>query len=122
MKIAAAAQLVGVEAHVRHWEDMRVLNPTRTPSGHRDYDTNTIDHARMVRIAQRVGFSLTEIREFAQLTADQRQAAVATRREAIHQHIDFLQRTDGFLQHLISCTHPVIAECPGCSGYLEAVT
>lgn len=123
MKIAEAAELVGVETHVlRHWEDVGVLRPGRTASGHRDYDANTVDQARMIRVAQRAGFTLAEIRELASLGSDGRRTAVDARRLEVRRQIAFLRRTDAFLEHLTQCVHPVIAECEGCSGYLDAVS
>ncbi|MGY2062412.1 helix-turn-helix domain-containing protein, partial [Nocardia gipuzkoensis] len=47
-RIGDAAAELGIEAHVlRHWESVGLLTPPRTPSGHRSYDRQTLDQARM---------------------------------------------------------------------------
>ena len=121
MKIAEAAHLVGVEPHVlRHWEDVGVIAPERSTSGHRDYDANTVDHARIVRIAQRVGFTLHEIRELGEADLEGRRKGLVARRRAIREQIGLLESADRFLEHLAGCTHPVVSECPGCSDFLNA--
>ena len=76
---------------LRHWEDVGVIVPARTASGHRDYDANAIDHARIVRIAQRVGFSLHEINELSQGNLADRRLRIEERRRAIRHQIQLLE-------------------------------
>ncbi|MBU3064600.1 MerR family transcriptional regulator [Nocardia sp. NEAU-G5] len=121
MKIGDAAAVLGIEAHVlRHWESMGVLVPGRTPSGHRSYDGQTLDQARVIRTLQRTGLSLEQIRELGVSTRDERVARVAARRAEVRERIALLQATDRFLDHLAACRHPVIAECPQCAEFVAA--
>lgn len=70
MKIADAAARAGVAPHVlRHWEDVGVLRPARSPAGHRVYDETLVALARLVLVCQRAGFSLSEIAELHAPTA-----------------------------------------------------
>lgn len=121
MRIGAAATAIGVPSHVlRHWEDVGVLVPDRNGGGHRTYDDELLARARLVLLCQRAGLSLAEIRRM--LAGDQRRRAdlLAAQREQIAVRIAALQRTDGFLAHVLSCTHPVVTECPECAGFAEA--
>lgn len=121
MRIGDAAARLGIDAHVlRHWEDVGVLVPRRLPSGHRDYDDDLLDQARLVRIGQSVGWSLREMQEFATASHDDRLAAIDRRRAAIRARMTMLAAADEFLGHAASCTHPVISECPECSAFVAA--
>ena len=49
---------------IRYYEEIGVLpNPSRAPSGYREYDPEVIDRLRFIRASQSVGFTLGEIRE-----------------------------------------------------------
>lgn len=65
MKIGELAQLSGVTTKaLRYYESIGVLaEPGRTTSGYRDYDESFIDRLTFIRSAQRLGFSLDEVRE-----------------------------------------------------------
>ena len=117
--IGDAARAVGVEAHVlRHWEDVGVLRPERSPAGHRRYPRDSLDTARLILRAQRTGLSLAEIRTV--LAADDvtRRAVVAERLDALREQIVEATATVAFLEHTLSCSHPVIGACPECSAYV----
>ena len=50
MRIGDAAARLGIEPHVlRYWEEAGVLVPRRLRSGHRDYDEDSLGHARLIR-------------------------------------------------------------------------
>ncbi|SRR6266568_8911554 len=121
MRIGDAAAILGIEAHVlRHWESVGLLVPGRSPAGHRSYDAQLLDTARVIRRLQRTGLSLDQIRELGVSACDGRLAAVAARRGELHDRIALLRAADRFLEHLTACTHPVIAECPECSDFVSA--
>lgn len=118
-KIGDAAATLGIAAHVlRHWESVGLLAPPRSPSGHRVYDDQTLDRARLIRTLQRTGLSLSQIRLLAVGEHDDRIALIDTRRAEIRDRVALLRDTDRFLAHILTCRHPVIAECPDCSDFI----
>ncbi|MGW0246430.1 MerR family transcriptional regulator [Nocardia goodfellowii] len=118
MRIGDAAALLGIEAHVlRHWETVGLLVPRRSPSGHRAYDEQTIAQARMIRVLQRAGLSLEQIRQLAVGARPDRLALIETKRAQVREHIALLRATDRFLAHLSACRHRVISDCPECAAF-----
>ncbi|MRH90542.1 MerR family transcriptional regulator [Nocardia sp. SYP-A9097] len=121
MRIGDAAAALGIEAHVlRHWESVGLLNPPRSPSGHRSYDPNTLDVARIIRLLQRTGLSLHQIRQLGLAGCDDRRGLINDKRAEIQRQVELLRTTDRFLEHLTECSHPVIADCPDCSEFTRA--
>jgi len=119
MRIGDAAARLGIESHVlRHWEEVGVLVPRRLRSGHRDYDEDSLDHARLIRVAQAAGMSLAEIREFATADRDQRRTAITSHQDRLRRQMTLLQAMDGFLTHVGDCVHPVLSKCPECSAFV----
>lgn len=118
VSVGTAAAVIGVEAHVlRHWEDVGVLVPRRTASGHRRYDDELLTRARLVRLCQRAGLSLADIRK---LTAADRRARIdmiTATVERINVDVSSLQRAQRFLCHVLTCVHPMVSECPECAGF-----
>ncbi|MDN5727837.1 MAG: MerR family transcriptional regulator [Propionibacteriales bacterium] len=116
--IGEAAEAVGVDAHVlRHWEDVRVLNPARASSGHRRYSDNDLDEARLVRRAQRTGLTLPEIRILLTGTRSAREQVVVDRIDKLGSLIDRAHDTIDFLEHTRECRHRLVATCPQCHRY-----
>ncbi|MCU1643806.1 MAG: hypothetical protein JWN03_4081 [Nocardia sp.] len=121
MKIGDAAAALGIEAHVlRHWESVGLLQPSRSPSGHRSYDENDLDVARLILKLQRTGLSLGQIRQLGLGEYDGRLALIADKRSEIQEQIVLLRATDRFLEHLTECRHRVVAECAECSDFTRA--
>ncbi|MEV5649888.1 MerR family transcriptional regulator [Nocardia sp. NPDC052254] len=119
LKIGDAAAAVGVEPHVlRHWESVGLLYPARSGSGHRAYDSKTLDQARLIRAMQRTGLSLSRIRELGLSRHEQRLALLADERARLRRRIELYEATDRFLAHIAECKHSIIAECPGCSAFV----
>ncbi|MFF3571924.1 MerR family transcriptional regulator [Nocardia jiangxiensis] len=118
LRIGDAAAILGIEAHVlRHWESVGLLHPPRTPSGHRTYNQQTLDIARLIRILQRTGLSLEQIRDLGANSSATRITLIETRRAEIRARMALLEATDSFLAHLTTCSHPLIADCPECSKF-----
>ncbi|MBF6327030.1 MerR family transcriptional regulator [Nocardia transvalensis] len=118
MKIGDAAAALGIEAHVlRHWESVGLLTPPRSTSGHRVYDEQTLNQARLVRTLQRAGMSLPQIRRLAAGDRDERMALIDAKRAEVRDQLALLRAMDRFLGHIVTCTHPVIAECPECVSF-----
>lgn len=118
MRIGDAAAALGIEAHVlRHWESVGLLIARRSPSGHRSYDEQLLDQARLIRILQRAGLSLDQIRQLDVGAHAERRALIEAERIEVRERIALLRATDRFLEHLGDCRHRVIAECPQCSRF-----
>lgn len=121
--IGTAAQQLGLAAHVlRHWDDVGVLRPRRSPAGHRYYDTELLTRARLVRLGQRAGLSLGDIKELGQADRDRRVALVEARRQALLRQIENLRRAEQFLAHTLECRHPLVSQCPDCSQFATATS
>ncbi|WP_227983702.1 MerR family transcriptional regulator [Nocardia spumae] len=119
LKIGDAAVAIGVEAHVlRHWESVGLLRPPRSGSGHRAYDEQTLDRARLIRTLQRTGLSLRRIRELGLSEHGARLALLADERARLRRRIELFEATDRFLAHIAECRHPIIAECRDCAGFV----
>ncbi|WP_036476200.1 MerR family transcriptional regulator [Mycobacterium sp. URHD0025] len=119
--VGVAAAAVGVESHVlRHWEDVGVLVPSRSASGHRRYDDELIARARLVRLCQHAGLTLAEIRDLRAADRDDRIDMISATLERIRGDISRLQRAAQFLTHVVACVHPVISECPDCAGFAQS--
>ena len=118
VKIGDAAVKVGVDAHVlRHWESVGLLHPPRTGSGHRCYDEQSLDEARLIRTLRRAGLSLGRIRELRLSGRNARLAIVTAERAEVRRRIGLLEATERFLAHVVECRHPIIADCPQCSRF-----
>lgn len=117
-RIGDAAALLNVPTHVlRHWEEVGALAPARHPNGHRVYDDETITRARLIRLCQRAGMSLTEIRNLYRGDGEHRAALVRDRRDRIADQISRLHAAQDFLDHVLACTHPMVSTCPECSSF-----
>lgn len=118
-KIAKASG-VGVET-IRFYEREGLLpHPDRTASGYRTYSGDTARRLRFIRRARDLGFTLPEIAELFELTADRSADAAAVRARAVEKLADVeerirtLQRIRSTLAHLVErCDgHGPLAECP----------
>jgi len=120
--VGAAAAALGLEAHVlRHWEDVGVLVPLRTASGHRRYDDELLTRARLVRLCQRAGLSLADIRQLNVADRDRRIGPISATLARIEAGMSRLQRAEQFLSHVVNCVHPMVSECPDCARFAGAV-
>jgi len=107
---------------VRYYERRGLLpKPRRTPSGYREYTTNTLDRLRFIRRAQELGFTLSEIGELLVLRLDPRTTAstVKARVEAkiadVDHRIEDLKRIKHALTHLAGRCHGgrgPVGDCP----------
>ncbi|NNC13658.1 MerR family transcriptional regulator [Planctomonas sp. JC2975] len=115
------AGAIGVETHVlRHWEDVGVLIPQRSPSGQRVYNHEAVTRGRIIRRCQRAGLSLADIRSLAPAGSADRTAIIDERRAAVECTIARLQRAADYLGHLTQCRHPLADDCPQCSDFARS--
>jgi len=116
--IGRAAAELGLEPHVlRHWEDVGVLVALRTKTGHRRYDGELLTRARLIRLCQRAGLSLADIRAMYEADRSTRIDIIAGKRERITDTVAKLQQAERFLAHVLDCVHPMVSECPQCADF-----
>lgn len=122
MKIGEAARTVGVEVHVlRHWNDVGVVVPDRTLTGHREYTDEHITRLRIVQACQRVGMSLPEVRLILTRSEARRSEVIERRLEWIRAQRAQLADAERFLTHVIECRHDLVARCEDCVQYSAVV-
>lgn len=88
MFIGELAAQSGVTAKtIRFWEAEGLLpDPTRTPSGYRDYDPDALDRLSFIRHAQTAGLTLAEIRRVLGIS-DTGEPVCGHVSDLIHQHL-----------------------------------
>ena len=117
---AAAAADVTIQT-LRYYERRGLLTPPRrSASGYRHYDHESLRRLRFIKQAQRLGFSLREIRELLNLRARNADACTAVGRktrekvEVVRQRIRELQGLQRALERLAAAcaSRSPTDECP----------
>ena len=109
LSIGKVAKKAGVNIDtVRYYERRRLLEePTRSPSGYRQYLPDTVKRIKFIKRAQELGFSLDEIDELLRLRVDDETACdevkirVETKYSEIQAKIETLQNIQAVLTELI---------------------
>ncbi|MDJ0363208.1 MerR family transcriptional regulator [Rhodococcus sp. H29-C3] len=118
MKIGPVAHLLDVPVHVlRHWDDVGVVVPDRTPSGHRVYTDEHLYRLQVLQACQAVGMSLPEIRGLLHRGEPGRSNLIARQLQRIRKEQEQLRTAERFLIHVLDCTHDLLTRCPQCSDY-----
>ncbi len=118
LTIGQLGEQTGEAPHVlRHWEEVGLLHPARTPSGHRRYAPGTVAAVRTVRRLQRVGLSLADIVALHRSTKADRRARFAAHRSRLMADREAIDDALGFLEHTMDCVHPVIDDCAACRAF-----
>lgn len=88
MRIGKLAEHNGVTTKtIRFWESTGLLpEPTRTPSGYRDYDPDIVERLRFIRHAQAAGLTLAEIGQVLTIS-DDGDPPCGHVSDLIHQHL-----------------------------------
>ena len=112
----AASGEVGVET-VRYYQRQGLLREPRKAAGIRKYDEGDVARLRFIRLAQRAGFALAEIRELLELDAGNDRARALKLAEAkiasIDEQIATLQRVRDSLTALAkACRRRTSGICP----------
>jgi MerR family copper efflux transcriptional regulator len=108
---------VGVET-VRFYEREGLLQkPTRRQSGYRQFDLEAIDRLRFIKHAQRLGFTLREVRELLALKLDPHAKRSDVRERAVAKVADIDKRI-AELKRMKRALAPLIEACDG-RGALE---
>ncbi len=92
---------------IRYYEKQGILpEPDRSPSGYRQYNEETVNRIRFVKRAQKLGFSLSEIKQLLKLSGgeitdcDEVKDIALKKLEAIREKIINLQKLDSILSNL----------------------
>lgn len=110
-KIAREAE-IGVET-VRFYEREGLLEqPMRRESGYRQYAPETIDRLRFIKQAQRLGFTLREIKELLELRLDPNATRSEVRERAVAKVADIDARL-AELNRMKDALAPLIQACDG---------
>jgi Hg(II)-responsive transcriptional regulator len=122
LRIGEVARRTGVNIQTLRYYERRGLlkKPPRTPTGYRQYPSETVRLIRFVKRAQELGFTLKEIKELLRLRDNQRASCTEVRSTAevklrdIDNKIDSLRRMRGALRILVvTCRNNAsIRECP----------
>lgn len=108
----AKASGVGVET-IRFYEREGLLpRPERTASGYRTYPAGTARRLRFIRRARDLGFTLQEIVELLELTADPSADAAAVRARAVEKLADLEERIRT-LHRIRSALADLVERCGG---------
>ena len=108
LKRGNLAKMAGVNIEtIRYYEKQGILpEPDRSPSGYRQYDDETVNRIRFVKRAQKLGFSLSEIKQLLKLSegeitdCDEVRDIALKKLEAIREKIINLQKLDSILSNL----------------------
>jgi DNA-binding transcriptional MerR regulator len=128
MRIGELATKTGVTAKtIRFWESTGLLaDPTRTPSGYRDYEPEVVDRLEFIRHAQAGGLTLAQIREILEISdsgdapCEHVGQVVADRLTEVETRIAELTDTR---RHLQTLAHRAAVQDPtDCRGYCTIVT
>ncbi|MGO2521798.1 MAG: MerR family transcriptional regulator [Microbacterium sp.] len=123
MKIGEAARRLGVEVHVlRHWDDVDVVVPGRSSSGHREYTEEHIYRLRILQACQRVGMSLSEVRIILTRSEAGRTEVIERRLRWIRAQRAQLEEAEQFLSHVVDCKHDLLTRCAHCAKYATTNT
>lgn len=108
LKRGNLAKMAGVNIEtIRYYEKQGILpEPDRSPSGYRQYDDETVSRIRFVKRAQKLGFSLSEIKQLLKLSegeitdCDEVKDIALKKLEEIREKIINLQKLDRILSNL----------------------
>jgi len=113
MSIIELAGRFGPATHVRHCEDVGLLDPPRTPAGRRRYDHAHVTRVAVILRAKQAGRCLDDIRDLIATPAGSaRRSALRTHRDAIRARIATLQVAHDLLNCAVECGADDIAACP----------
>ena len=108
----AQASGVGVET-IRFYEREGLLSqPARRQSGYRQYEPDAILKLRFIKQAQRLGFTLREIKELLAMKLDPEAACAQIREGALTKMADIDQRINE-LKRMKKALAPLIRACDG---------
>lgn len=99
MKIKEAAELVGLSVRaLHHYDEIGLLEPSRTTSGYREYDDAAIARLVQIQIGRELGLSLEQIRRSLDEPGFDRGAALREQRRQLEERRASITRTLALIQ------------------------
>ncbi|MBB5784505.1 DNA-binding transcriptional MerR regulator [Nonomuraea jabiensis] len=123
LRTGQVAELAGVNIQTLRYYERRglIAKPHRTLGGHRAYSPETVTLLRVIKAAQRLGFTLEEVAELLEAgrrshpSPDLRERAKAKRAEIERKIADLTTIRDTLGQVVAArCTSLMDCTCPGC--------
>src|ERR1700758_2171164 len=120
MRIGEVADRAAVNVATRCYYERRgrLPEPPRTPTGHRQYDEETVRFIRAVKQAQGLGFTLVEIEEYLRLSQRRAGSAsrelrvrLATKIDEVDAKIASLRRVRDDLARVLGCACDSLDHC-----------
>lgn len=118
MQIGAAAEALGIATSaIRFYERKGLIQPIGRVSGRRELDDQTITTLRFLKLAQSVGFTLSEVGQLLEIGFGNARhdkdwlTFLQSKRGAVKNQIQNLQRMDMMLKKFESCTCPTLDDC-----------
>ncbi|GCE02951.1 MerR family transcriptional regulator [Dictyobacter aurantiacus] len=105
---------------IRYYESINVLPAPRRISGQRRYDPAVLDHLAFIQIAQKLGFSLTEIQFLFEQRGEETPLADYWQNVARQKltEVDALIRQATHIKHMLiqgmRCNCPNLSDCINC--------
>ena len=113
MNIGKAAAMSGLPAKtIRYYEDIGLIQPTRSENGYRDYCEQDIHRLRFLQRARSLGFSVEECRQLLSLYADRNRASSQVKAVAT-QHLGRIEEKIAELEGLRSTLKHLVRACRG---------
>lgn len=120
LTVGAVAERSGVNVSTIHfYESKGLISSTRSSGNHRQYPAIVLRYIAIIRVAQRTGMSLEEIKETlsgiqagAKITADEWAEISSRWREGINERIKRLERLRDELDRCIGCGCLSLSDCP----------
>jgi len=110
--IADTASRHGLPAHVlRHWEDVGVLEPGRTSTGHRRYGPDHHSRIELIKCAKIAGLSLEQIRLLLDGDPEQRKNLALTHADHLDRRAMEISAARQMIGHVIDCRRQGCADC-----------
>lgn len=107
----ASATGVAVSA-LRHYDEVGVITPADRIGGKRWFASDTVGRVNFVRLAQRFGFSLDEIRRMLDETSESALTLASRKLDDLRAQRLELANMIELLESLMTCGCEAIAACP----------
>ena len=114
LSIGQVAKRVGIGVEtVRFYEREGLIHePSRRPSGYREYDTDVVHRLRFIRRAKDLGFTLREIKELLELRLDPSSTCADVKQRAC----DKIDDIESKITTLRRMKHALVKLTEACSG------
>ena len=117
-----AARVDATPAALRYWERAGLLDGVERVGGRRRYPAAAVARVGLIRLCQDAGFGIGEIRTL--LATDPRggrgwRASVEDKLGAVEEQVRRLRSAAFMLEHMLSCPHPALTECPTFAAFVR---